>query len=100
MVDLAKSIRLAVDTGKTVLGSDRAKKLAITGGAKMLLVAKNCQPSVKQDLMHYCSLASVPVVEFPGTSIELGVVCGKPFPISAISVIEAGNSDILSVASQ
>ena len=94
-MDLNVSIRMAVDSGKTVLGSDRAKKFALLGEAKAIVLARNCPADVKQDIAHYASLASVPVIRFNGTSIELGVVCGKPFPVSALSVIEPGNSDIL-----
>ena len=97
-MDLTASIRMAVDTGKTVLGSDKAKKLAILGEAKAIVIARNCQPAVKQDVMHYASVSSLPVIQFAGTSVELGVVCGKPFPVSAISILEAGNSDILKIA--
>lgn len=95
-MELSKSIRMAVDTGKTVLGSVKSKKLALTGGAKLIVIAKNCPPESKQDLMHYCQLAGVPCIEYQGTSVELGVVCGKPFTVSALSVLDAGNSDILS----
>ncbi len=96
-MDLNTSIRMAVDTGKTILGSDRAKKYALLGEAKVIIVSRNCPASVKQDIAHYASMSGVPVVEFAGSNMELGVVCGKPFSVSALSVIEAGNSDILKV---
>ncbi len=94
-MDLNTSIRTAVDTGKIILGSDRAKKLALLGEAKAIVIAHNCPAVVKQDISHYALLSGVSIIEFTGTSVELGVVCGKPFPVSALSVIEAGNSDIL-----
>lgn len=95
-MDLNKAIRIAVDSGKVVLGSDRSVKMALNGGgAKLVIVSENCPEMVKGDLKHYCKLASIPVVEFEGSSVELGTVCGKPFPVSALSVLEAGNSGIL-----
>ncbi len=97
-MDLSQSIRMAVDTGKTVLGSDRSRKMALLGEAKLIVVARNCPSSVKSDLEHFASTSGTSVLEFQGTSVELGVVCGKPFPVSALSIIEPGNSDILSVA--
>ena len=99
-MDLNTSIRMAVDTGKIVLGSDRTKKLALLGGAKAIVVAGNCPASVKQDILHYSSLSATPIIQFTGTSVELGVVCGKPFSVSALSVIEAGNSDILKLSAK
>lgn len=99
-MDLNASIRMAVDTGKVVMGSDRSKKFAMHGEAKAIVVAGNCPANTKQDIMHYASMSGVNVINFPGTSVELGVVCGKPFPVSALSVLEAGNSDILKVSKQ
>ena len=93
-VDLNHAIRLAVDSGKVELGLDKAKKIALNGsGAKLVIIAKNCPGA--QDLKHYCAIAEIPVVVFQGTNVELGAVCGKPFSVSALCVLEAGDSDIL-----
>jgi large subunit ribosomal protein L30e len=34
-------------------------------------------------------------MKFEGSSIELGAVCGKPFSVNSLAVIEAGESKIL-----
>ncbi len=94
-LNLSKSIRLAVDSGKVELGVDKAKKIALRGEAKLIVVARNCPSENAADLRHYCRQSGTPLIEFPGTSIELGTVCGKPFSVSALSVLEEGNSDIL-----
>lgn len=94
-MDLSKSIRLAVDSGKVELGASKAKKIVLRGEAKLLVIARNCPDETAADLKHYCKLSGTPVIEFPGSSMELGTVCGKPFTISALSVLEEGNSDIL-----
>ncbi|MBI5229285.1 50S ribosomal protein L30e [Candidatus Micrarchaeota archaeon] len=98
-MDLSKAIRIAVDTGKVELGSDKTRKLALNGGAKLVIVSSNCPKHVLQDLRHYCVLSSIPLIEFSKTSIELGTICGKPFPVSAMSVIDEGNSDIMNAIS-
>ncbi|MBI5035860.1 50S ribosomal protein L30e [Candidatus Micrarchaeota archaeon] len=94
-MDLQRSIRLAVDSGKVTLGSQRTIQHALHGDAKLVVIAKNCPEDVAKDLKHYCSLSEVRVLDFNGTSIELGTVCGKPFPVSALSVVNEGDSDIL-----
>ncbi|MBI5636329.1 50S ribosomal protein L30e [Candidatus Micrarchaeota archaeon] len=95
-MDLIKSIRLAVDTGKVDLGAQSAKRHALNGSSSLIILAKNCPAQVRNDVTHYAALSEVKLLEFAGTSLELGNVCGKPFPVSALSVLEAGNSDILS----
>ena len=94
-MDLNRAIRLAVDTGDAKLGTDSARKISLGGGAKLIVLAGNLPAEVTRDLEHYCRLSAIPIVKFSGNSVELGTVCGKPFPVSAISVISEGNSDIL-----
>ena len=89
----SQSIRLAVDSGKVEFGLDKALKKALNGGAKVVVIAKNCPRG--SELKDYCNSSKTPTVEFEGTGMELGAVCGKPFSISALSVIEEVNSDIL-----
>ncbi len=94
-MDLAKSIRFAVDTGKVELGLKQTLKIALNGNAKLVIIAKNCPNDSSADVKRFTTLSQTPLVVFEGTSVELGNACGKPFPVSALSVIEEGNSDVL-----
>jgi len=98
MVDVGKAIRLAVDTGKVKFGSREAVKAALNGEAKLIVVAGNCPPDAKGDIEHYSKLSNVSTISFGGSSVELGSVCGKPFPVSALIVLDAGTSNILEAA--
>ena len=40
-------------------------------------------------------MSGTKIYEFKGTSWELGEIVGKPFMVSAIAVIEPGDSKIL-----
>ena len=94
-MDLIRAIRLAVDTGDVRLGTDSALKASLNGGAKMIVLASNLPKQANADLRHYCKMSDVPVLDYGGTSIELGTVCGKPFPVSAVTIISEGSSEIL-----
>ena len=94
-MDLAKSIRFAVDSGKVELGLKQTLKIALNGGAKLVIIAKNCPNDSLADVKRFTTLSQTPLVVFEGTSVELGTACGKPFSVSALSVIEEGNSDVL-----
>ncbi len=98
MADMSKSIRLAVDTGKVRFGSRNAVKTALNGEAKLIVVAQNCPKMAKADITHYSKLSGIGLYYYDGTSLELGSLCGKPFPVSALSIVDAGNSDILNAA--
>jgi len=99
-VDIGKSIRLAVDTGKVKFGSREAVHAALNGEAKLIIVAGNCPATVKNDLEYYCNMSQLSTLKFAGTSVELGSICGKPFPICALVVNDAGTSDIMDAIKQ
>jgi len=96
-MDLQKAIRIAVETGKTTMGSRQAKVFALKGGAAMLLISKNCLKQVKEEIIHDADRSKTPYYEADLTSVEIGSVCGKPFPVSILSILDPGNSDILKV---
>jgi large subunit ribosomal protein L30e len=95
MIDINKAIATTVKTGKAFFGTNNAIKNAKTGKAKLIIIASNCPRKNHEDIEYYCKLSNIPVIIYNGTSIDLGVVCGKPFMVSALTVREPGDSDIL-----
>ncbi len=95
MIDVNKAIATTVKTGKILFGAKNAINIAKTGKAKLIIVASNCPPRSRRDIEHYCKLSNVPAVIYKGSSTDLGAVCGKPFMISALTIREPGDSDIL-----
>ncbi|MEM4390025.1 MAG: 50S ribosomal protein L30e [Candidatus Micrarchaeia archaeon] len=95
MVDLAKAIRMAVDTGKVEFGTRRSLKLTLHGKPKLLILAANAPRAIRASLESKARAAGVPVKVYEGSSLELGSVCGKPYPVLALSILEPGNSPIL-----
>ncbi|MEM4634200.1 MAG: 50S ribosomal protein L30e [Candidatus Anstonellaceae archaeon] len=92
---MAKAIRQCVDSGKVLFGSNKGIKKALSGKAKMLVMANNCQIEIARDAERYCKLSNIPLVKFNGSSVELGTVAGRPHPISLLVVLDPGNSGIL-----
>ncbi|AIF68967.1 50S ribosomal protein L30 [Palaeococcus pacificus DY20341] len=97
-MDLAYELRKALETGKVVIGSNKTLNLAKTGGAKLIIVARNAPKELKEDLAYYAKLSSIPVYEFEGTSVELGTTLGKPFVVASLAIVEPGESNILALA--
>jgi len=95
MIDINKAIATTVKTGKVLFGINNAIKNAKTGKVKLIIVASNCPRKSHEDIEYYCKLSNIPVIIYNGTSIDLGAVCGKPFMVSALTIREPGDSDIL-----
>lgn len=95
-MDINREIKRTVDTGKVILGTNKSINALKTANAKMLIFTQNGPKNIKDDILYYSKIASVPVLEFGGTSLELGTVCGKPFLVSVMAVMSPGESNILS----
>jgi len=97
MIDVNKAIATTVKTGKIQFGSSSALKNAKAKKAKLIIVASNCPPQFRESIEYYCMLSEIPVSIYNGTSLDLGAVCGKPFEVSALTVKEPGDSNILKI---
>ncbi len=95
---LTSAIRLAVESGKTSFGARSGLTAGATGNAKLFVVASNTPPDIMEKMGKYSSTSKVPLIIFEGSSMELGSVCGKPYPISVLSIYETGTSPILELA--
>ncbi|MEM3699794.1 MAG: 50S ribosomal protein L30e [Candidatus Bathyarchaeia archaeon] len=95
MIDLDKAIATAVKTGKVTFGANAAIQNAKTGKAKMIILAANCPKTIREDIEYYCKLSNVPLITYKGSSLDLASICGKPFTVSALSIREPGDSEIL-----
>lgn len=98
MIDVNKAIITTVKTGKVLFGAQSAVNNAKIGKAKLIVIAANCPQKTREDIQYYCKLSNIPMIIYNGTNIELGAVCGKPFMISALTIKEQGDSDILKLA--
>ncbi len=94
-MSINQPIASAVATGKCTIGAKSSINAIKQGDAKLVVVAANCPQEAREDIEHYAGLAQVKVVTFEGTSWDLGEVVGKPFMVSAIAIIEPGDSKIL-----
>ncbi|WP_456366001.1 50S ribosomal protein L30e [Thermococcus sp.] len=97
MVDFAFELRKVQDTGRLVMGAKKSIHYAKVGEAKMIIIASNSRPDVKEDIRYYAKLSGIPVYEFEGTSVELGTLLGRPHTVSAIAILDPGESKILAL---
>lgn len=97
MIDVNKAIATAVKTGKVSFGANSALLNAKTGKAKMIVITANCPKNIKEQVEYYGKISKVPIMTYKGTSIDLAAVCNKLFIISALSIRETGDSEILKI---
>ncbi|MFQ5975583.1 MAG: 50S ribosomal protein L30e [Candidatus Hydrothermarchaeales archaeon] len=93
-MNVERAIRTVVDTGEVILGAKRSIVSVMDKNAKLVIISSNCPKDQKEDLLHYADLSKVHVYEFEGSSMDLGAVCGKPYVVSMLAVVKAGDSNV------
>ena len=96
-MDVDRGVRVAVDTGTVILGSDKSVQALKLGKGKLVIIASNCPDETREDVMHYSKLSDIPVYTYEGSSVDLGSVCGKPFTVATLIIRDPGDSTILEV---
>ncbi len=90
-MDIETSLKKILATGKITLGIKEAIKSKKRGEPKLYIIANDCAHKHKIDDI----AGDIPIYNFRGNSIDLGLTCGKPFAISIITVIDEGKSEIM-----
>jgi large subunit ribosomal protein L30e len=92
-MDVQRSLRTVIATGKVLIGADQTQKAVSRGEAKLVILATNAPNG--EDIKSAAQKKRIPVYQFDGMGTQLGPACGKPFAISAIAVLDVGQSDVL-----
>lgn len=88
-------LKLVMKSGKAILGYKAGVKSLRRGKCKMLLISSNCPHLRKSELEYLAMLAKTQVHHYVGDNTALGTACGKLFNCSVVSIIDPGDSDIL-----
>ncbi|HIF46480.1 MAG TPA: hypothetical protein EYQ73_06810 [Candidatus Poseidoniales archaeon] len=94
-MDISRQLKLAKTTGTLLYGQRQAQDACAKGDAKCIILAANCPQDYIDNLA-----AKHPEVTMHRTNMvnrDLGVASGKPFSISTITVVDAGDSELLTL---
>ncbi len=90
-IEINTAIRTAVETGDVSIGLRETKKSYLAGTLKLVIVAKNCPGDHTDEI----ELWDVPIHRSDATNLTLGSICGKPFNIAVLGILDPGESPIL-----
>ncbi|MEM4295887.1 MAG: 50S ribosomal protein L30e [Candidatus Anstonellales archaeon] len=91
--DIEKKISVLVETGKILVGTRKSIKALLTGNPKLVIYASNIDEQKKDEIKKLGEKASVKTIEFNGSSIQLGKLCGKIFPVSVLVALDLGEAE-------
>ena len=81
-----KEIKDAIANKTAVIGKREVLKALKNGKIKEVILSSNCPDELVKDINHLAQISNTETKKYNGTSKELGVFCGKPFPIAIMGI--------------
>ncbi|MFQ3343811.1 MAG: 50S ribosomal protein L30e [Candidatus Poseidoniales archaeon] len=95
-MDLTRQLKQGINTGTLLFGQRQTLSACAKGDARMILVAANCPTGYISELND--AHPDVTVHQVMLVNRQLGAACGKPFPVSALCVVDPGQSELLTLS--
>lgn len=85
-MNLVEEIQSALKAGKVIIGYKDSLEFIKGNSPKLIVMAKNTPEKEQREIKHNTKLSGTKLEIFEGNSKELGVICGKPFPIMLLVI--------------
>jgi large subunit ribosomal protein L30e len=95
-MDIKKEIRGVAQKGRVLLGQSTTLKAIKNKKAKLIILSASCP--AKSQIISASESEKIPFYQFKGDSIEVGAACGKPFGVSAMAILDPGETNILQLS--
>ena len=95
-MELARQLKQGISTGNLLFRQRQTKSACTKGDARMVLVAANCPKEYISEIKQ--NHPDVTLHQVTLVNRQLGAACAKPFPVSAVCVLDPGQSELLSLS--
>ncbi len=79
-------IKDAIKEKRLLIGTRGVLRAVRNGKVESVIYAKNAPRGTVEDISHYSGISGFTAQEYPGNSLQLGELCGKPFSILLIAI--------------
>ncbi len=94
-MDISRQIKQGISTGRLVFGQRETIAACSRGDARLVLIAANCPQQHVEMMVN--DHPNIPVHRLAMVNRELGSACAKPFSVSSVCVIDAGQSELMTL---
>ena len=98
MKTLEKVIKEAIASDKYKSGVKEV--LQLVKGSKLIILSNTVPAGDRSKIEEQAKSANVALYDYPGTSVQLGKMCNKPFRINAIALKAGSTEEISSILSE
>ncbi len=84
--DLTKLIQEKVKLNHVILGYNNVVKAVKSKNLELIVISNNIPKERREIIEHNAKVAKVSVKNFDNDSVNLGLICGKPFTVSILAI--------------
>lgn len=92
---LEKTLKDAIKERKRILGSKQI--LATMQNSKLIVLSQSISQNMEEKIQESAKKEKIPTLNFEGSSVALGRLCGLQFRVSAISLTSLSDTNIKSL---
>lgn len=92
---LEKTLKDAIKERKRILGSKQI--LAAIQNSKLIVLSQSISQNMEEKIQESAKKEKIPTLNFEGSSVALGKLCGLQFRVSAISLTSLSDTNIKSL---
>lgn len=85
---ITKLIKEKIKQRKVITGYGSVIKAIKMSRPKLIVFANNLQQGKIKTIKYNAQIARIEVKPYPKSSTDLGLICGKPFPVSILAIKE------------
>lgn len=81
-----ETIQEALKTKKAIIGYKDSIKFIKVNSPKLIVISNNLPESLRKEIEQNAKVSKAKLEVFDGDSRQLGIFCGKPFPVSTLVI--------------
>ena len=85
-MNITKLIKTKMKENKIILGYRTVIKSIKTSRPELIVFANNIPEDKKRMIEHNAKIAKIEIKEYSSDGVNLGLICGKPFPVSVLAI--------------
>jgi large subunit ribosomal protein L30e len=85
---LEDEVKSLIKAKQIIVGYRKSIKFIKSNKPKMIIVANNMPEKMREEIDKHAKIFGLDVRVFDGDSKKLGMICGKPYPVTTIVITE------------
>lgn len=85
-MEISKLIKSKIKQKRVIIGFNNVLKSIKNSNPNLIVLANNFPEEKKKIIKHNAKISGIEVKEHTQDNVNLGLICGKPFPVGVLAI--------------